>query len=70
MSGGWYLWCGNVEASEESKRLWAASDVRRQIALRALETRRPGKRQPGTSLASCVALAEACKLPVNCNHSE
>jgi hypothetical protein len=42
----------------------------RQIALRALETRRPGKRRRGTPLDSCVALAEAHELPVNRNHPE
>jgi hypothetical protein len=39
--------------------------LRSQIALRALERRRPGKRRPGTPLASCVVLARAWKLPVN-----
>ena len=37
---------------------------RRQVALRAAATRRPGKRCPGAPLASCVALAEAYELPV------
>ena len=46
------------------------SFFRSQIALRARETRRSGKRRPGTSLASYVALAGAYKLPVNRNHSE
>ena len=40
---------------------------RSQIALRALETCRSGKRCPDIPPASCVALAEAYELPVNRN---